>query len=174
MNTREWSVSNQFVQFTLDKSQYALPLPVVERVIRAVAITPLPKVPPIIAGIIDLGGTVIPVINIRERFGHPPRVMHLSDHLIVAVAGKRKVAIIVDETNGVVETRSEDCLPADTILPAMEYIDGVVKCTGGLLLIHDLDRLLSLDEQKEMDRAIRDGVHDGTSAGENVMEPGEP
>jgi purine-binding chemotaxis protein CheW len=60
------------VVFSLDEQRYSLALDRVRRTMRVVAITPLPKAPPIVLGIVDLGGVVIPVINIRQRFNHPP------------------------------------------------------------------------------------------------------
>ena len=85
------------VVFVLDGRRYGLPLARVQRSVRAVAITPLPEAPPIVLGVVDLGGVVIPVIDMRKRFNHPPRDLRLSDHLIVASAGKRTVALLVDE-----------------------------------------------------------------------------
>ncbi len=144
-----------WVFFSLDGQRYALALDSVKRVIRTVAITPLPKAPPIVLGIVDLGGAVIPVINIRERFGHRPRTITLSDHLIVAATAKRTVALLVDETNGVFDSSPDEYASAGDILPGLELIDGAVKRVDGLILIHDLERLLSLEEGQAIDRALK-------------------
>lgn len=148
------------VVFSLDDQRYALALDRVERAIRVVAITPLPAAPAIVLGIIDLGGVVVPVINIRERFHHQPRAVRLSDHLIVATTRKRTVALLVDETKGVIDGSPGKVVPAGEILPGMEFVDGAMKLEDGLVLIHDLDRLLSLEEQTAIDCALggRDGA----------------
>jgi purine-binding chemotaxis protein CheW len=88
------------VVFSLDDQRYALALARVQRCIRVVAIAKLPKAPAIVAGIIDLGGVVTPVVDLRQRFDHPPRAIRLSDHLIVATTETRTVALLVDETRG--------------------------------------------------------------------------
>jgi purine-binding chemotaxis protein CheW len=142
------------VVFSLDDQRYALALTRVQRSLRPVAITPLPEAPAIVLGIIDLGGVVIPVINIRMRFNHPPRDVRLSDHLLIATAGKRTVALLVDETKGVIEISPESYAPASEILPRLELVDGAVKLADGLILIHDLNRLLSLEEETAIDRAL--------------------
>jgi len=142
------------VVFSLDDQRYALALGHVQRCIRVVAITPLPESPPIVLGIIDLGGVVIPVINLRERFNHPPRGVRLSDHLVIAETRKRTVALLVDETSGVIEVSPEIYAPAGEILPRLELMDGAAKLEDGLVLIHDLERLLSLEEDAEIDRAL--------------------
>ena len=146
--------SRSLVVFSLDDQRYALDLARVQRCIRVVAITPLPEAPAIVLGIIDLGGVVIPAINMRLRFNHPPRDVRLSDHFIVTTAGERTVALLVDETKGVIEASPESCAPAGAIVPRLELIDGAVKLEDGLVLIHDLERLLSLEEETAIDRAL--------------------
>lgn len=158
------------VVFSLDDQRYALPLARVRRSIRVVAITPLPEAPPIVLGIMDLGGEVIPVIDTRKRFGHPPRPVHLSDHLVVATAGKRTVALLVDEARGVLEIAPESYAPAGKILPGLGLVDGAMKLHDGLILIHDLERLLSLDEERAIGRALDAGA-DSPSNGTPPSKP---
>lgn len=154
VETRAEATEQPLVVFSLDDQRYALALARVQRAVRVVAITPLPKAPPIVLGIIDLGGVVIPVIDIRQRFNHPPRDVRLSDHLIVATTGKRTVALLVDETKGVIEASPESFAPAGEILPGLELVDGAMKLENGLILIHDLERLLSLEEETAIDRTL--------------------
>jgi purine-binding chemotaxis protein CheW len=136
MGTPVGTTERPLVVFSLDNQRYALALDRVQRAMRVVAITPLPKAPPIVLGIVDLGGVVIPVINVRQRFNHPPRDVRLSDHLIVAATGKRTVALLVDETNGVIGASPESLAPAAEILPTLELFDGAMKLEDGLILIH--------------------------------------
>lgn len=142
------------VVFSVDTQRYALDLARVQRSVRAVAITPLPAAPAIVLGIVDFAGVVIPVINLRKRFDHPPRDVRLSDQLIVAMTGKRTVALLVDETQGVIEASPQSYAPAGDMLPRLELVAGALKLEDGLILIHDLDRLLSLDEEAAIDRAL--------------------
>jgi len=153
-DTAAKETSRALVVFCLDGQRYALEFARVQRSIRVVAITPLPEAPPIVLGIMDLGGVVIPVIDTRKRFNHPPRDVRLSDHLIIARAGKRTVALLVDETRGVIEISPESYAPARTILPGLELVDGAIKLTDGLVLVHDLERLLSLEQETAIDIAI--------------------
>ena len=86
--TRTRLDTSHYVVFTLDGLFYAVSLSAVSRVIRAVEITPLPKAPPIVLGVINLGGRIIPVVNIRKRFLLPERELELTDQLIVACASR--------------------------------------------------------------------------------------
>lgn len=143
-----------FVVFALDEQRYALALERVRRSIRVVAITPLPEAPSIVLGIIDLGGTVIPVIDIRKRFKRPLRDLRLSDQLIIADTGSRGVALLVDETEGVIEVSPELYAAASAIVPGLGPVGGALLLEDGMILISDLDLLLSLEDESAIDRAL--------------------
>ena len=142
------------VVFSLDDCQYALPLGSVQRCLRVVGIAPVPDAPAIMLGIVNLGGTVTPVIDVRSRFDHPAREVRLTDHLIVATATERTVALLVDAIEGVMDILPESYVPADEIMPQVDCIEGIIKLEDGMVLIHDLERLLSPTEKNAVDRAV--------------------
>lgn len=146
--------SNQLVVFTLDDQRYALHLSIVERIMRAVEVTCLPKSPDIVLGVINMQGQIIPVINIRRRFRLPDRELGLSDHMIVAHTKKLTVALIVDTVGGVVELEDQSVVVREKILPHMEYVEGVAKLKEGMILIHDLSTFLSLDEESALEKVL--------------------
>ncbi len=145
---------NQYVVFTLDEQRYALHLSAVERIIRVVEMTSLPKAPDIVLGIVNVEGQIIPVVNIRKRFRLPERELNLSDVLIIAQIPRRTVALVADDASGVIEGSGQDITEAKEILPRMEYVKGVVKLKDGLILINDLESFLSLEEEKALDDAM--------------------
>lgn len=144
----------KLVVFNLDKQRYAIHLSAVERDVRIVEITPLPEAPEIVLGVINVQGRVIPVVNIRRRFSLPEREIDLSDHLIIVHTPRRIVAIVADAVYGIVELPEEEVILAEKILPRMGYVEGVVKLEDGMILIHDLDRFLSLDEEEALNRVM--------------------
>ncbi len=148
------SDTNQLLIFTLDDYKYAVSLSSVEKVVRLVEVTPLPKAPEIVAGVINLQGRVIPVLDVRARFGLPKRTMRLGDQLVIARTSSRAVAIVVDEACGVVECPAHGAVSAKEIVPGMEYVTGVVKLPDGMLFIHNLDEFLSLEEEETLEAAI--------------------
>jgi purine-binding chemotaxis protein CheW len=145
---------NQLLVFILDEQRYALSLAAVERVVRMVDITPLPKAPEMVLGVVNLQGRVVPLFNIRQRFGVPERELNLSDQLIIAHTSRRTVALVADAVSGLIERPEEEIIRAEKILPGMEYVEGVVKLEDGLVLIHDLDQFLSLQEENALDKAM--------------------
>jgi purine-binding chemotaxis protein CheW len=142
------------VMFSLDEPRYALPLSSVERVVRIVEITPLPKAPEIVMGVINVQGQVIPVINVRRRFRLPEREIRLEDQLIIAKTPRRLAALIVDSVSGVHRLKEQELVIAGQEFPYAGYIEGVVKLEQGLFLICDLEQFLSLEEEKSLDTVL--------------------
>jgi purine-binding chemotaxis protein CheW len=140
--------------FILDEGHYALDLSVVERIIQSVEITPLPEAPDIVLGIINIKGKIIPVVNIRRRFRLSEKDIEPTNRLIIAHTLKRTVALVVDVVLGVIETPEDRVVKAGTVLPGLDYVQGVVKMEDGMILIHDLNKFLSLEEEQTLDTAI--------------------
>jgi purine-binding chemotaxis protein CheW len=149
----------QLVLFALDEQRFALALDSVERALRVVEVTPLPSAPPIVLGIINVQGDVVPVYDLRRRFGLLKREINLTDQLMIATTSRQTVALVVDSVSGVLEITEEEITPAENILPEIEYVQGVVKLQDGLVLIHDLDQFLSVDEQRTLDKALTAARH---------------
>ena len=147
--------SLQLIIFTLNEQRYALYLSVVERIFRIVEMTPLPKAPKIVLGVVNVEGRIVPVLDIRKRFRLPERDVDLSDRLIIVRTSRYVVALAADTVTGVVERSEEEVVAAEKILPGLKYVDGVLKLEDGLVLIHDLDEFLSLDEEKTLEGALR-------------------
>lgn len=140
--------------FALDDRRYGLSLSVVERVVRMVDVTPLPQAPEIVLGVVNVQGRVVPVLNLRRRFRLPERDVALTDQLVIARTAVRPVALAADAVAGVLEYSAQQAVTARDIVPGIEYVEGVVKLADGLVLIHDLDKFLSLEEETALDRAI--------------------
>lgn len=144
------------VVFILDNQRYAVYLSSVERIVSMVEITPFPKAPEIVIGIINLQGRIIPVINIRKRFGLPDKETDLNDQLVIARTSRRSVALVADAVTGIIGCSDGKVVKAEQILPGAGYIDGVVKLEDGMVLIHDIEKFLSLEEEEKLDKALNE------------------
>lgn len=91
-------------------------------------------------------GTLVAVLDIRQRFGLPPSPLAPSDHLIVADCGGRTVALRVDRVLELMAVPPADIVPADDTIPGTALVAGIAKLPDGVLVIHDLERFLSLEE----------------------------
>ncbi len=119
-----------------------------------VAVSPLPKAPAVALGVINVHGTVIPVVDIRLRFGFPPRDSDVGSHLLVARTSRRPLALPVDEVLGVSEVARGAVTAPDAVLPGIGHVAGIVALPDGLLFIHDLDVFLALDEEERLTEAL--------------------
>lgn len=151
----------QLVVFSLGEQRHALPLGTVERIVRAVEVTPLPDAPEIVLGVMDMAGRVLPVLSLRRRFGMPEREVSPENQFLIAWTGHRTVALVVDEAQGVIERPDTEIVGADQIVPGLEHIQGVVKLEDGLVLICDLGKFLSLGEARDLaDAMSAEAAHD--------------
>lgn len=140
--------------FRLDNLKYALRISSVDRAYSAVAITSLPECPEIVLGIINVHGNVLPVINLRSRFQLPQKTLTPSAYLIAAHTRQRAVVLVVDNVEDVIEYDEQEIISAQSVVPNIGYVEGVIKLKDEMILIHDLDSLLSLEDEAQLDRAL--------------------
>ena len=145
----------RFVVFSLDEQRYAFALDVVERVVRAAQVTPLPRAPELVLGVINIQGTIVPVINLRRRNSLPERKLGLDDLFVIARAGQRSVALVVDEVCGVIECEERDIRPAEEMMPGIEFVTGALKSPQGIVLVQDLEAALSIHESHVLEGALQ-------------------
>jgi purine-binding chemotaxis protein CheW len=143
----------QVIIFRIDDQSYAVPLSDVDRIIRAVEITPLPKAPETVSGVIDYHGKLIPVLSIRKRLNLALRDISVNDRFILAKTGKRTVILIADEVAGLIEITGDRIVPAKNIVkePAIE---GITRGEDGIVYIYDLNTFFNLGEEEMLDTAI--------------------
>lgn len=127
----------------------------------AVSVTPLPRAPAIVEGVINVRGQLVPVLDIRSRFGLEERPVRHSDHYVVAKAGKRVVAVRADRALDLVHVPGEALIDATEAVPASPYIKGVAKLPDGLVLLHDLHAFLTSAEEASLDAAFESAALEG-------------
>ena len=142
----------QCVTFRLDEEIYGINVMLVQEVLRVTEIAPVPGAPSYVVGIINLRGNVVTVIDTRMRFGLPPREIDDSTRIVVIEAEKQTVGIIVDSVSEVVDVYSNEIESAPNVGndETARYIEGVVSRGEELLILVDLNKLLTDDEWAEM------------------------
>ncbi len=142
--------SDQLFVFILEGERYAIYLPIVERVVPAVEIRPLPEIQDILLGAINVHGMVIPVLNIRKWFHLPDRDMELDDRIVIIKIHSGAMAFPVDAVEGVIMRSDREIIPAGMIMPHMNLTDGVVKIGAQMVFIYDFERLFSLELEEQI------------------------
>lgn len=139
------------VVFRLDGHRYGLDLERVERVLPQVALAPFPKAPPIVSGVFDLHGGLVPVVNVRRRFGLPERTPGVADQLLIVRSARRQLALAVDAVEPVIHVAAGELTSPEAVVPGLEFVRGIARVPAlGIIFVHDLDRFLSLDEESQL------------------------
>jgi purine-binding chemotaxis protein CheW len=142
------------LMFSLHGQRAAIPADAVREVVRSVAVAQLPKAPAIAHGVINVRGTVVPVLDVRRRFGLPPRAMELADQIVLVEAGGRTVAWCIDGAADLVEVAAEDVKVARELAEGAAHVAGVAVLPDGVALVYDLERFLSPSESRTLDEAL--------------------
>lgn len=126
----------------LDHQRYALELEAVDRVVRMVEVTAMPKSPPSVLGVINVQGEVLPVIDLRACLGHRQRHVEPQDVLVITESAGRKAALAADEVGGVMPGESQVVLDQE-MLRRSDFVEGVVKLDDGLVMVFDLGKIMA-------------------------------
>jgi purine-binding chemotaxis protein CheW len=137
----------QLVGFRLDNEDYAIAITKIQEIILMKPITRIPQVPDFIEGLINLRGSVIPIVNLRKRFGLPAREVDDETRTIVVNVHDKTVGCIVDAVTQVMRINRDQVQPPplSVLAVAHQYISGLARLEDRLLIILDIDRLF--DEQ---------------------------
>jgi len=140
------------ISFTVGAEEYGLELLRVKEVIRMRQITWLPKAPACVKGIINLRGDVIPIVDLRERFGLQSIEDTAMTRVIVVEVEGRPVGMVVDSASQVVRVPADQFDPPPPMVgrAARGFITGVGKMDGKLIITIDMDRILSTEEMSQI------------------------
>ncbi len=138
----------QFISFSVGEEEYGLELLRVKEVIRIREITWLPKAPTFVKGIINLRGDVIPIIDLRDKFGLPAKENTAMTRVIVVEVEGRLMGMVVDSASQVVRIPADQIDPPPPVLGgfSQEFITGVGKMEDKLVILLNIDAILTVDE----------------------------
>lgn len=142
----------QLVTFRLEDETYGINVMQVQEVLRVSEIAPVPGAPDYVLGIINLRGNVVTVIDTRSRFGLPSTEVSDASRIVIIESDKQVVGILVDSVAEVVELRTSQIDPAPNVgnEESSRYIQGVASLGDRLLIVVDLNRLLTETEWAEV------------------------
>lgn len=138
----------QLASFRVGGEEYALDIMRIKEIIQPQKITHVPKVPQFIEGVIELRGAILPVVDLRKRFDLPATAAtRATKYIIVAIEG-RIVGLVVDAVGEVLRIGRGEISPTPPLEgDAAQYFAGVCRHGGRILLMLDLDRILSSQEK---------------------------
>jgi purine-binding chemotaxis protein CheW len=135
-----------FVLFEAADTVFALPATEVVQVLRMVAVAPVPGAPAFIRGVLNVHGTLVPVVDVRARLSGASRPARPQDQLVLARAGERLLALQVDRVQDVVEVADAGA-EAGAWADAAPLAAGAVALPGGAVVVHSLAAWAALAEE---------------------------
>jgi len=142
----------KYLTFTLDNEEYGIGIIKVKEIIGMIAITPVPQTPGYVKGVVNLRGKVIPVIDLRLKFGMDPiEYNERTCIIVVEIAGAVKkipMGIVVDSVSEVLNIKSGDIEDTPNFGSRLEtdYILGMAKTGGGVKILLDIDKVLNTED----------------------------
>ena len=142
----------QIVICELADEHYGLDIAKVFEIIRHQPITPVPRSPHFVKGVINLRGRIIPVVDLRERFGMPPDEPTKETRIVVAESSNTRVGLVVDSVSEVLllATDTVELTPEVAAGADAEYIRGIAKLGERLVLLLELDGLFRIEERTQL------------------------
>ncbi|MBT0662981.1 chemotaxis protein CheW [Geobacter pelophilus] len=142
----------QVACFRLGDDLYAIDIMRIKEIIRPLKLTCLPKFPDFVEGIINLRGIVMPVVDLRKRFGLPELETTSNTRLLIVNLAGQVLALVVDEVTEVVTVAVKDIKPPPNLGEGIgtEYLLGVCLVKQEMIMLLNIDKLLSTHEAREL------------------------
>lgn len=150
----------QLVSFMVGTEEFAVPILAVQEINRMMQITKVPQSPPFIEGVINLRGKIIPVMDLRKRFGIESREQSTDERIIVVEVGSRVIGFTVDRVNEVLRISADIVEPPPSMVCGVEsdYVQGVGKLEDRLLILLDLQKLFGSQDLSALDSVTTAGA----------------
>ena len=147
-NSAEGTGSMQLVSFGLADEEYGIEITKIREIILMGEITQVPQTPHYVKGLINLRSTVIPVIDLRSRFGLPQGDVTHESRIMVLNVARKTVGIIVDAVNEVLRVANNQIAPPPPTVAGLgqEYLNGLVKLDDRLLILLDIDKIFTEED----------------------------
>ena len=142
----------QLACFRVGSEMYALDIMNIKEIIRPQKLTPVPKAPAFIEGVINLRGAVIPVADLRKRFDQPLSGEIRKNRIIICAVARKIIGLLVDEVSEVKRFSRQEIVPSPQFLngPEADFFLGVARRGEDLILLLELEKVLSSDEKIEL------------------------
>ena len=150
---------SQLVVFVMENEEFACSIQNVREVLKMIKVTPLPRSLDFVEGVINMRGEVLPVIDLRKRFSLPEAERTDESRIIIVEVEERMVGLIVDSVREVLSMPNQQIqeAPSQVAGGKTDLIMGVGKVEDRMLIILDLDRILTSEEQMALDDISRAG-----------------
>ena len=158
----------QIVGFRVGRETFGVPIGLVHEIVRIPEITAVPDSPACVEGVINLRGKIVPVVDMRKRFGQQPQGSSKKNRILVTEVEGKLVGLMVDAASEVLKLPLSEIEQPPAALSGGEqnYVSGVGKMNGRLIILLDLKKVLRASELRHL------GEVTGTNAGSSLAAHG--
>ena len=159
--------TSQLVVFSLANEEYGVAIGQVQEIIRPQGITRIPGMPSFIEGVINLRGKIIPIIDLRDRFSLVKKESDANTRVVVAEVSSQTVGLVVDSVSEVLRLANDaiDPLPPTITNIDGEYLKGVGKLDRRLIILLDLEKVLTDLEKSTLEKISKTLAEESTNSG---------
>ena len=138
------AMRDEFLSFRLGAEEYAIDILQVREIRAHERATPMPNSPDFVKGVINLRGAIVPIVDLRSKFGFPDETGTSTVTIILSIA-ERAVGVVVDAVSDVVALAREQVKPAPELKSVIEdgFIRGIAPVDGRMLIVLDIQRLMA-------------------------------
>ncbi len=147
--------SEQYLTFDLADEHYGVDILKVQEIKGYTAVTKIPNTPSYMTGVLNLRGTIVPIVDLRLKFGMEPTEPTSFTVIVVVNVGKRVMGFLVDAVSDVLELASKDIQPPPELGSKVDitFVSGIGNCNDRLVTLLDIDRVLT-DAEVEAATAV--------------------
>lgn len=162
-NVRQSVAAVQLVTFRVGGEEFGLDVFSVHEILRYQEPTPMPRAPAFVEGVLDVRGTLVPVVDLRRRFEVPDARVDDDTRIVLVDFGGERLGLVVDAVTEVLRVPETDIAPAPKYFRglAAEFVRGIARTGTRLIVLVEMDRILSSQERIALERAVA-----GEDAGE--------
>ncbi len=154
MTIHEIVDEKKIVVFQIREEEYGVDVHQVQSIEKIQPITRVPGTPLFVKGVINLRGNVIPIIDMRRRFGFVPLEHNEQTRIMIVGVGELEVGLIVDSCNDVIDIPIESIEPPPSVVGGIkaDYLDGIVKVNDRIFILLNLDKVLDEEELGQLEQ----------------------
>lgn len=147
-------MDDQLVIFNLGSDSYGVNIGAVQSIIKMQPITTVPKAEQYVEGVINLRGSVLPVIDLRRRFDLPRQEATKDTRIVVVDSAGTTVGMVVDEVTAVLQCPRENVEPPSAVVTTADstFIEGIARIDEQLVILLELGKVLTTQERQELEK----------------------
>ena len=155
---KELATANRYLTFFVDEEQYGIDISKIKEIIAPINITYIPKTPPFVKGVINLRGSIIPVVDIRLKFGMTEKEMDVETAIIIYEVDKTSIGFIVDYVEDVLSIDEKHISDAPRFGSSIDtsFVENIAEVDNTVIMLLNLEKIFEAEELLDISKLERE------------------